>query len=163
MPSASDLIILSIALLRNIYSNVIILFLKLHMYHCFTLLCFTVSVFWQFSVVSCLNISSICPNHCFSIQNIFTLWWLSTSWVQQISAHLGWRLSKKDIGVPLFYFLKSWLTLLIWKCSNLDFMIVEEKPDLSAWASSLPDPILIIFILLFHCMNQKYLCTLHPQ
>lgn len=52
-PPASDLI-MSIALFKNSHSHSIILFLGLHDYHCFTVPFFTVSVFWQFSVVSSL-------------------------------------------------------------------------------------------------------------
>lgn len=98
----SDLIILSIALFKNSYSHAIILLLKLHTYYCFTLLCFTVSVFWQFSVTSFLNISNISSNLHFKIQNILTVRLLSTSWAQQTSAHLGWRFSKIYMSVSLF-------------------------------------------------------------
>lgn len=47
---ASDPIIISIALFKSRHSHFIILFLRLHMYCYFTVLSFTVSVFWQFSV-----------------------------------------------------------------------------------------------------------------
>lgn len=75
---ASDLIIMSIALFKNRHSHFIILFLRLHIYDCFTVLCFTVSVFWQFSVASCLNIPSFCHILLLKIKDILTLWLLGT-------------------------------------------------------------------------------------
>lgn len=139
-PPASDPIFLSVALFKNSYSHAIILFIKLHIYHCFTLLCFSVSVFWQFSAAPCLDISNIFPNLHSKILNILTLWLLSTSWAQQISAHLGWRLSKIYIGAPLFNF-KIMIDPLDMKMQHLGF----HNSLREAWA----DRFLIIFILLF--------------
>lgn len=103
-PPASDLIIVPIALFKNRHSLFIILFLRLHMYHCFTLLCFTVSVFWQFSVASCLNISNFCLSVHLKLQDVLTLWLSGTSWGQQTSAHLGWRHSTISIVFLIFSF-----------------------------------------------------------
>lgn len=99
-PPASDLIIMSIALFKKRHYHLIILFPRLYMYHCFSMLCFAVSVFWQFCVASCLNISNFCSILHLKIKDILTLWLSDTSWAQQTSAHLGWRHSTIPIGVP---------------------------------------------------------------
>lgn len=88
-PQASDLIITSIALFKNRHYHFIILFLRLNMYHCFTVLCCAVSVFWQFSVASCLNISNLCSALHLKIQDTLALWLSGTSWAQQ-TCSISW-------------------------------------------------------------------------
>lgn len=98
-PQASDLIITSIALFKNRHYHFIILFLRLYMYHCFTVLCCAVSVFWQFSVASCLNISNLCSALHLKIQDTLALW-LSGTFRYTTAAYLGWRHPTIPIGGP---------------------------------------------------------------
>lgn len=81
-----------------LFKNRIILFLRPHDYHCFT-----VGVFWQFSIVSSLSISNHPVLH-LKIQNILSLWLSGTLWAWQTLSHLGWRHSTILPSVPIFSF-----------------------------------------------------------
>lgn len=143
-----------------LFKNRIILFLRPHDYHCFT-----VGVFWQFSIVSSLSISNHPVLH-LKIQNILSLWLSGTLWAWQTLSHLGWRHSTILPSVPIFSF-KVLYDLFDVKIHQLGFNNSSKEVWLSCLSTLLSRNVssfcLVLYFFFFspHCVNHMFtLCLL---